>query len=97
MFRQANDLTEQVQHITWRFEIAGEVHETPMLVHWIYRKEFEALAATSGFRISALYSDFEEKPYTGDGEMIWILEKEGTQQPTEPYGGSAGALPPPVS
>ena len=76
---QVNNLTEQNQHITWRFEMAGETQETPMLVRWVYRQEFELLARLSGFRVAALYSGFDREPYTGDGEMVWVLEKESTQ------------------
>lgn len=76
MFRQVNDLVQQIQHITWRFQIAGEVQETPMFVRWIYTDEFESLVKTTGFRVAALYSGFDKTPYSGDGEMVWILEKE---------------------
>ena len=47
--RQTNDLSEQIQHITWHFELDGQSHESPMLVRWIYKKEFELLARLSGF------------------------------------------------
>jgi hypothetical protein len=40
--------------------------------------EFELLARLSGFRVAALYSDFEGQPYHGDGEMVWVLGKETT-------------------
>jgi SAM-dependent methyltransferase len=73
--RQTNDLSEQVQRITWRFEYAGHVHESPMLVRWIYKTEFELLAKLSGFRVRHLYSGFDGSPYNGEGEMVWVLEK----------------------
>lgn len=77
--RQVNDLSEQVQHITWRFAFAGTSHETPMRVRWIYKNEFELLAKLAGLRVLALYSDFEKEPYRGEGEMVWVLEKHRTQ------------------
>lgn len=73
--RQTNDLSEQVQHITWRFEVDGQVHESPMLVRWIYKKEFELLAKLSGFAVAQLYSGFDQSPYDGEGEMVWVLRK----------------------
>lgn len=73
--RQTNDLSEQVQHITWRFEVEGQVHESPMLVRWIYKNEFELLAKLSGFTVENLYSGFDKSPYNGEGEMVWVLKK----------------------
>lgn len=73
--RQTNDISEQVQHITWRFDHAGHVYESPMLVRWIYKKEFELLAKLSGFCVRHLYSGFDRSPYNGEGEMVWVLEK----------------------
>lgn len=73
--RQTNDLSEQVQHITWRFELDGQVHESPMLVRWIYKKEFELLARLSGFAVAQIYSGFDKSPYNGEGEIVWVLEK----------------------
>jgi SAM-dependent methyltransferase len=78
-FCQVNNLTEQVQHITWRFEVAGETQDSPMFVRWVYRQEFELLARLSGFRVAALYSGFDREPYKGDGEMVWVLRKESAQ------------------
>lgn len=79
-FRQINDLSEQTQQITWQFEISGSVHESAMMMRWIYKKEFELLAKIAGFKVSALYSGFESTPYNGEGEMVWILEKDSPQQ-----------------
>jgi len=73
--RQTNDLSEQIQYITWRFDLGDELHDSPMLVRWIYRQEFELLAKLSGFQVSALYSGFDKSPYHGDGEMVWVLQK----------------------
>ena len=72
--RQINDMDEQIQKLTWRFEFAGQTHESHMSTMWIYRKEFEILARFAGFRIAQL-STFEKSQYKGKGEMIWILKK----------------------
>jgi hypothetical protein len=73
--RQTNDLSEQIQYITWRFDLGDKVHDSPMVVRWIYRKEFELLAKLSGFQVAELYSSFDKSPYRGDGEMVWVLKK----------------------
>lgn len=67
--RQTNDLSEQVQHITWRFELQGQVHESPMPIRWIYKTEFELPAKLSGFTVAHLYSGSDKSPY--DGEVEW--------------------------
>jgi hypothetical protein len=66
-----------LQHITWRFDFAGEVRETPMVVRWIYKTEFCLLARLTGFRVVSLYSGFNKADYHGNGEMVWVLEKDG--------------------
>ena len=73
--RQTNDLANQVQHLTWRFQIGSECRDVPMTVRWIYRSEFELLAKLTGFEVAALYSGFERELYKGEGEMVWVLEK----------------------
>ena len=73
--RQTNNLSEQIQHITWRFEHNGQVREHPMVVRWIYKNEFELLAKLSGFVVTNLYSGFDKSPYKGEGEMVWVLKK----------------------
>jgi len=72
---QRNSIAEQVQRITWQFEMAGQLSESSMEVSWIYRKEFELLAQVAGLHVVALYSGFERAPYDGQGEMVWVLER----------------------
>ena len=73
--RQTNDLSEQLQRITWRFEADNQVYESPMLIRWVYKNEFELLAKLSGFTVADLYSGFDKSPYCGEGEMVWVLKK----------------------
>ena len=73
--RQTNDPVEQIHHITWRFEMFDQVYESPMLVRWIFKNEFQLLAKLAGFRVKHLYSGFVETPYNGKSEMVWVLEK----------------------
>jgi SAM-dependent methyltransferase len=74
-FKQVNDITNQVQNITWCFEFAGLSHYTNMNVKWIYRNEFMLLSKFTGFDKVSLFSGFNEKEYNGQDEMVWILEK----------------------
>jgi SAM-dependent methyltransferase len=76
--RQASNVAEQIHQITWRFELSDTTYESPMLVRWIYKNEFQLLAKHSGFRIKHLYSGFDRTPYNGEGEMFWILIKKIT-------------------
>jgi SAM-dependent methyltransferase len=78
-YRQINDPSEQIQTITWRFQIGHESYDSLMRVRWIYRSEFELLARLAGFRVAALYGGFERDPYDGKDEMVWVLEKERIQ------------------
>jgi SAM-dependent methyltransferase len=75
LFRQVNDLPNQLQSITWRFVYDGETHDSEMSVRWIHRSEFKLLARLTGFRVNALYGGFSSEPYAGQGEMVWVLEK----------------------
>ena len=72
-----NDIVNQIHHISWRFELDEQTYETQMLVHWIFKNEFILLAKLAGFRVRHLYSGFDKSPYDGQGEMVWILDKEG--------------------
>ena len=85
--RQTNNLSEQNQYLTWRFMYGDQVHESPMLVRWIYRNEFELLAKLSGFNVLRLYSGFDKSPYKGEGEMVWVLKK-APDEPDAHDGGS---------
>ena len=75
LFRQVNDLPNQLQNIAWRFVYDGETRDSEMSVRWIHRSEFELLARLAGFRVDALYGGFSKEPYAGQGDMVWVLEK----------------------
>ena len=75
LFRQVNDLSKQLQRITWRLIHEGQSYDSDMAIRWIYRSEFELLTRLAGFRVAALYGGFSRKPYAGEGEMVWALEK----------------------
>lgn len=45
----------------------------PLQLRWIYRYEFEHLLARAGFKVEALYGDFERHVWERPGqELIWI-------------------------
>jgi hypothetical protein len=74
--KQANDIHDQVQSITWRFEYREIMHETSMRVRWIYREEFKLLLRLAGFVKWDLYGDFDKSEFNSDSsEMIWFAKK----------------------
>ena len=44
-------------------------------LRWTYRHEMEYLLRLSGFKIEALYGDFDRGPFHYGGEQIWIARK----------------------
>lgn len=75
-FKQINDISRQVQNITWRFKTNDSVHEVSMDVRWVYKEEFQLLLRIAGFHKWALYGDFDKREFTGkENELIWIAEK----------------------
>ena len=72
-------MVDQIQKMTWQFELPDQIYESQMLVRWIYKNEFQLLATVAGFRVKHLYSGFDKTPYNGEGEMVWVLEKGNEQ------------------
>ena len=46
-----------------------------MTLRWIYRYEMQHLLELCGYRVEALYGDFERGPYHHGGEQIWIARR----------------------
>ena len=44
-------------------------------LRWTYRQEMEYLLRLGGFRIEALYGDFNRGPFRYGGEQIWLARK----------------------
>jgi len=72
-FRQTNDLSRQVQHITWRFDLPDTRQETSMALRWVFKEEFQLLLRIAGFRAWTLYGDFDRSEFDrGATELVWI-------------------------
>ena len=48
---------------------------SPLTLCWIYRREMQYLLELSGFKIDALYGDFNRGPFRYGGEQIWVASK----------------------
>jgi SAM-dependent methyltransferase len=49
-----------------------------LTLRWIYRYEFEHLLVRTGYKVEALYGDFDRAPYDeGSTEMVWIARRGG--------------------
>ena len=48
---------------------------SPLTLCWIYRREMQYLLELSGFKIDALYGDFNRGPFRYGGEQIWVVSK----------------------
>lgn len=44
-------------------------------LRWIYRQEMQYLLDLCGFKIDALYGDFQRGPFQYGGEQIWVASK----------------------
>jgi len=70
--------SEQVSEVQIAYYIGGRrlVQEFPF--RYFYRFEVEHLLARAGFRIAALYGNFDRSPFADDSpEMIFVAEKAG--------------------
>ncbi len=75
-FKQQNDISKQVQNITWKFVTKDSERETKMYLRWIYKEEFQLLLRVAGFRDWTLYGDFDKSAYCRESnELIWVVEK----------------------
>ena len=74
-YSQENDLSAQLQHLTWCFTVGTRNYDVAMKVRWIYKEEFQLLLRLAGFSRWVLYGGFDKAPYEGEGEMVWIVEK----------------------
>lgn len=75
-YKQINDLPNQVQNVTWRFEANDSEHLTRMGIRWIYSEEFKLLLRLAGFERWELYGDFDKSKFNAESdEMVWIAWK----------------------
>lgn len=62
------------------FDSAGRLiskHLLPMQFEMVEHDAFEAMANEAGFRVNALYGNYERAPFDADNSpvMVWVLEK----------------------
>jgi SAM-dependent methyltransferase len=50
---------------------------TPLELRWVYRYEMEHLLELCGFKVEALYGDFNRGPYRPGVEQVWVASKAG--------------------
>jgi len=48
---------------------------SPLKLRFIYRYEMQYLLELSGFKIEALYGDFQRRPFRHGGEQVWLARK----------------------
>jgi hypothetical protein len=47
----------------------------PLVLRYLFRYEMEHLLSRSGFRVEALYGDFQRGPFRSGGEQVWIATR----------------------
>jgi SAM-dependent methyltransferase len=76
------DREKQLLHENRTFEElddAGRVvdrQHAMLVLRYVFRYEMEHLLARCGFRVEALYGDFNRGPFVPGGEQIWVAVKE---------------------
>ena len=79
-YRQANNIPEQIQNITWKFACTDAEHLTTMRLRWIYKEEFKLLLRLAGLSKWELYGGFDKSPYSYESaEMVWIITKSASR------------------
>lgn len=75
-YKQQNLISDQLQHIQWKFVTEDGELLSDMRVRWIYKEEFQLLLRLAGFENWALLGDFDGTTFsTNSSEMIWIATK----------------------
>ncbi len=75
------DAERQILEETWIFEeinAAGTALSRThgrLVLRWIYRYEMQHLLELCGYKIEALYGDFERGPFRHGGEQVWVASK----------------------
>lgn len=77
-----NDMEHQLRKIDFIFEeqdVNGKVISrtvAPLTMRWIYRYEMQYLLELCGFKVEALYGDFNRGPFRYGGEQIWVCVRK---------------------
>jgi SAM-dependent methyltransferase len=71
-------------------DATGRVVKTthsPLTLRYVFRYEMEHLLARSGFRVEALFGDFQRGTFRAGGEQIWVVRRQRTTHATGDAGG----------
>ncbi len=78
----SRDLFNQVQDIEFIYSVSYPDGHQEQLLHrtqmrYLFRFEAEHLLARTGFRVDALYADYDKSPYGSKypGELIFVARK----------------------
>lgn len=75
------DLADQQLYELWIYEELDECGKMirrqyrTLQLRWIYRYEMQYLLELCGYRVMALYGDFERGTFRHGGEQIWVVQK----------------------
>jgi hypothetical protein len=47
----------------------------PLTLRYVHRYEMRYLLELSGYKVEALYGDFQRGPFRYSGEQIWVVRK----------------------
>ena len=80
----ARDYFAQVQQVEFTVEVTQpdgrqERHSDQFAIRYLFRYELEHLVARGGFRVEALYADYDRSPYGSKypGELILVARRDG--------------------
>lgn len=85
-WRHSIDLAEQMRHLVYildQIDSAGRIRrvQIPISLRFIYRYELELLLQTAGFRLAALYGNYDLEPFDSHSpRLIAVAVKSGTQK-----------------
>ncbi len=60
---------------TLQLSVQGESESVSFTLHWLDRHEWERLIGEAGFIVEALYGWFDQRPFDGGEDMIWVCRR----------------------
>lgn len=82
------DQEQQLLHITWLYDVSpakgGPVHRTIVEAdyYYIYPHQVELLLRQAGFRMAAIYGDYEGRPFDEASDRLLIMASKGRRDDT---------------
>jgi SAM-dependent methyltransferase len=76
---QRADTAEQIVDVTWLFDVSAagggplRRHVVEMRYHYHFPHELELLLAQAGFRLDALYGDYDRSPFGETSERLLLI------------------------